>query len=62
MATLHLLVARRQLNGAESCSSAPVLVEMCDRLQGHASEIRALLMAVGMTDEDLHALPSDATE
>ncbi|MEU7159160.1 hypothetical protein AB0A98_22375 [Streptomyces chrestomyceticus] len=62
MATLHLLAARRQLNGAESCPSAPVLVEMCDRLQGHAGEIRALLVAMGMTDEDLHALLSDVTE
>ncbi|WP_033328578.1 hypothetical protein [Streptomyces yerevanensis] len=36
--------------------------EMCDLLQGHVSEIRALLVALGMTDEDLQTLLSGATE
>lgn len=35
---------------------------MCDLLQGHVSEIRALLVALGMTDEDLQTLLSGATE
>lgn len=62
MATLHLLAARRQLHGAESCPSTPALIEMCDLLQGHVSEIRALLVALGMMDEDLQTLLSGATE
>lgn len=62
MATLHLLAARRKLNGAEPCPSTTALVEMCDLLQGHAGEIRALLVAMGMTDADLAALLSGAAE
>ncbi|MGY5125341.1 hypothetical protein [Streptomyces nigrescens] len=62
MATLHLLAARKQLHLAESRPSAPALVDMCDLLQGHAREIRALLVAMGLTDADLQVLLSSSTE
>lgn len=62
MATLHLIAARRKLDEADSCPSTTALVEMCDLCQGHAGEIRVLLVAMGTTDEDLQALLSGAIE
>ncbi|MHC0430941.1 hypothetical protein ACX6XY_12225 [Streptomyces sp. O3] len=62
MATLHLLAARRWLSGADSCRSTSALVSLCDQAQGYVGEIRALLVALGLTDEDLQTLLSGPRE
>lgn len=62
MAALHLLAARKLLDLAESCRPVPGSVEMCDLVQGHLSETRALLVAMGLTDAELRALLSGTTK